>query len=933
MALLLNKPQNWWQAFLKNLQQLGQRLATFFQNLGRRLTRNRGQAQTKTTWQFKVNVFIQTIRSLFIYIFSGLLVVGALAFGLLLGYFGGIMSHESIPTYASMKRQIENVNQSSSLYFAQKVKLADVKSDLIRTKTSYNDISPYLIKAVVATEDDDFYEHRGVVPKSLIRAVLSDVTGVGAQTGGSTLTQQLVKMQLLSSETTWRRKATEVMLALRIDKYFSKQQIIESYLNVATLGRNNAGQNIAGVETAAQGLFGTTAKNLTLPQAAFIAGLPQSPSIYTPYQQDGTVKKDLTYSMKRKDVVLFRMYRHGDITKKQYNEAKKVDLRAQFQAPTTASSSTTEGYMYNLLLGQARSILIEQLIKQNGRKVATVKKDAKLYAQYYDQADELLKQKGYRIDSTINKKLYDELQDVTATQGTTFGQDYTETAFDDNLNKNVTITEQAQTGSVLLDNETGAVLAFVGGRDFNDNQINHAFDTQRSPGSSIKPLIAYGPAVENKVINSQTMIADFAHNFNGYKPTDYNKSIENRFVPATEALAWSYNLPAVNLYNHLKNETKVDVSSYMSKMGINLTSNEYSQLGIALGGTDRGISVEQNASAFATFANGGDHVNPYVIAKITAPNGSVIYRHKSKKTKVFSKSTAYIMQQMMKSVISTGTGTQLAWQLNFNTSNVYGKTGTSNDYRDIWFVGSTPGVTLATWMGYDNFYGNSHNLTSASSNTNMSYWAKMANALYQTQPDLFKLEQTPAKPTGAEQHQVLASTGTEAGTITYGSSKINLTGAKKTAWFNDGATPAKASANFAIGGTEENYKLFWDHYQGKSNDYGVVQNVDDNGDVIKSTTKTTTDTNTTDNSTTNNEATTNKDVNNSSGQNTDSGNNATDTNTTTGGTGNSPDTGTDENTNQGTTEPGNSTDTNTDQGNAGTGTTTDQTTNNQTTTN
>lgn len=930
----MNKPQNWWQAFLQHLQQLGRRLQLFFKKLGRALTRKREQAQAntpKTSWYFKVNVVLQALRSLALYLVSAVLVIGALAFGLFLGYFGGLMSHENIPTYASMKRQIENVNQSSTLYFAQSVKLADVKSDLQRTKTSYANMSPNLIKAVVATEDDEFYDHKGVVPKSLIRAVLSDVTGLGAQTGGSTLTQQLVKMQLLSSETTWRRKATEVMLALRIDKYFSKQQIIESYLNVATFGRNNAGQNIAGVETAAQGLFGTSAKNLTLPQAAFIAGLPQSPSIYTPYQQDGTVKKDLTYSMKRKNIVLFRMYRHGDISKKEYTAAKKVDLRTQFQAPTTASTSTTTyGYMYNLLLGQARSILIDQLIEQNGRKVATVKQDAKLYAQYYDTADELLKQKGYRIDSTINKKLYDNLQDVTTTSGNTFGQEYTETAFDDNLNKDVTITEKAQTGSILLDNETGAVLAFVGGRDFSDNQINHAFDTQRSPGSSIKPLIAYGPAVENKVINSQTMLADFSRNFNGYKPTDYNKTIENRFVPATEALAWSYNLPAVNLYNYLKNNTKVDPSTYMSKMGIHLTPSEYAQLGIALGGTDTGITVEQNAGAFATFANGGEHVDPYVINKITAPNGSVIYRHKHAKKKVFSKSTSYIMQQMMKNVISTGTGTQLAWQLNFNTNNVYGKTGTSNDYRDIWFVGSTPGITMATWMGYDNFYGNSHNLSEAASNTNMTYWAKMANSLYQTQPDIFKLEKTPSRPAGAQTHSVLTSTGTEAGALTISGSRVNLTGGKTSAWFNE-ANPAKATEKFGIGGTAENYKLFWDHYQGKSNDYGTVQRVDDNGDVIKQTkavtpaTATTDDTTTTDTAATN-AATTNKDVNNSSGQNTDSGNNTSGSNNTTGGTGNSPDQSTD------STETETNTNQTTDQ-NTGGGTETNPATPDTTTTN
>ena len=843
MALSLNEPQNWWTKFLTALQNFGQRLVHLTKRTIQQSRSNTeaNQQPTPDDWQFKFNVIMSTIRSLMRFVIALLFVGGGLALGLLLGYFSGLMSQESVPTYASMKRQISDVKQSSELYFANNVKLDNVKSDLLRKQISSSEMSPYLKKAIVATEDSDFYNHNGVVPKSLIRAVLGEVAGASVQTGGSTLTQQLVKMQLLSSETTWKRKATEIMLAMRVNKYFSKDEVLESYLNVATFGRNNAGQNIAGVEEAAQGLFGVSAKDLSLPQAAFIAGLPQSPSVYTPYTQSGAIKDDVSLGMKRKDVVLFRMYRNGDITEKQYQAAKKVDLKSQLQSQGTATEQTVKyGYVYNLLLSRARTILIKQLVQQDGRNFTKVKADDALYTKYYNQADTLLKTKGYRIDSTINRSIYDELQDATTQASSSFGQSYTETAYDTNLKKQVTITEPVQVGSIVLDNTTGKVIAFVGGRDYDESQVNHAFDTLRSPGSTMKPLLVYGPAVENQVINTQTQLADFPRSFNGYKPSDYGQKILNKFVPVETALKFSYNLPAVNLYNYLLNKAKVNPASYLEKMGITLTSKETSELGIALGGTSQGITVQQDASAFATYANAGTHVDPYVISKITAPDGKVVYQHKEVKTKVYSESTAYIMQHLLKQVVKSGTASALNWRLNFDTNNVWGKTGTNNDNKDIWFVGSTPGITMATWMGYDNFYGNQHVLSDNASAINLSYWSSLANTIHTNQPGLLKLSQSMKKPSGVKSHSVLESTGTKSGKVTVDGSQISLSGNTITALFND-SDADKATEKFAIGGTDKNYKLFYDHLSGISNGYGTTVKVDSKGNVLDGSGKIVTD--------------------------------------------------------------------------------------------
>lgn len=214
----------------------------------------------------KANLTIEVIRRIILYSLAGLLIIMSLAIGLGMGYVSALTNQVDVPTKHQMQTELQDVNNSATLYFANGEKVESLQKDLEGKKISLSEMSPYLKKAIVSTEDSDFYRHKGVVPKSIFRAVISDVTGIGAQTGGSTLTQQTVKMQMLSSETTWKRKAVEIFLAMRVDKYFSKQEILQDYLNAATFGRNNKGQNIQGVQAAAQGLFGKNASDLNLAQ-------------------------------------------------------------------------------------------------------------------------------------------------------------------------------------------------------------------------------------------------------------------------------------------------------------------------------------------------------------------------------------------------------------------------------------------------------------------------------------------------------------------------------------------------------------------------------------------------------------------------------------------------------------------------------------------
>ncbi|MCH4171812.1 MAG: transglycosylase domain-containing protein [Lactobacillus sp.] len=823
----MNKPQQWWQ----KIKSFFKRIGNFFtydvnpekQELATEQTPKPGaDASWYQRFIFYFNVTIGSIKTLLLIVISAAIIFFSLVVGVGLGYFASLANQEDVPSYQSMKNQIEDSNESAAFYFAHNDKLGNLTTDLIRTPVKSNEISPYLKKAIVATEDEYFYQHHGVVPKAISRAMISDITGVGTQTGGSTLTQQLVKMKILSSETTFKRKAIEILLAVRLDNYFTKSQILTDYLNAATFGRNNKGQNVGGVEQAALGYFGKHAKDLTLAESAFIAGLPQSPSVYTPYTQSGSLKKDVSAGLDRKNTVLFRMYRHNDITKAEYDAAKKVDLVSEFQAKATPEKENRGyGYVYNLVTVEARDILIDQLIKDDGKNVTKVRDSKEDYNTYWNQADQLLRQKGYRVYSTLDRNIYDKMQTAARQYAPYLGQSRTSTITDPVTQQPTSFTEYVQNGTVLLDNQTGSVLGFVGGRDFNKFQLNHAFDTKRSPGSSIKPMLVYGPAVDNKLINTQSQIADFPVSFSGYFPTDFGQQVQNRFISASEALAESYNIPAVNIYNALGKGKAT--KTYMQKMGIHLSDKEYSELGLALGGTKDGLTVLQQASAFSTFSNGGEHVTPHVIQKITDPSGKVLYQAPETKKKVFSKATTYIMQQMLSGVVQQGTASSLNnGQIPFSTKNIIGKTGTSNDYRDIWFIGSTPGITMASWIGYDNFYGHNYNLDESASDSNLTYWANILATIYRTDPSIFKLSQKMTKPDDVKEASVLASTGTLPGSVDYeGSSARVNSGTKVKAYYNDSDAKA-ASYKFGIGGSDKNYRLFWQNYFGQSNDYAVT---------------------------------------------------------------------------------------------------------------
>ncbi|MCM3032217.1 transglycosylase domain-containing protein [Niallia sp. MER 6] len=727
-----------------------------------------------------------------ILIFIILLIVGgAFAGGIGAGYFASLVKEEPIRSYKTMQKDIYNYEETSELYFADNVYLGKLPTDLEREEVQIEDVSPYLVDAIVATEDENFYKHDGVVPKAIMRALVQEVSNSSTQSGGSTLTQQLIKNQILTNEVSFERKAKEILLALRLEKFFSKEEILQAYLNVSTFGRNASGRNIAGVQSAAKGIFGVEAKDLTLPQAAFIAGLPQSPFGYTPFTQDGTVKKNLEPGLERLQTVLTRMYNQHKITKEEYEKASAYDITKDFASP---EASPTEKYPWVTyeIENRATQIIAEMLAKEDGYNAKDLEEDEVLEEQYYELADRQIHQNGYEIHSTINKKMYDKFQDVVA-KYPYYGPDKPQTVTNSETGEKKTIMEPVETGAVLIDNKTGAIISFVGGRDYDREATNHS-TAPRPNGSTMKPLLVYGPAIELGTLSPGTVLPDVPLALDPARPgTVWPNNYDFQFhglVTARVALAKSYNVPAVKAYAQILPQKP---ATYLEKMGFStLTDADYSNRATSIGGITNGVSVEENTNAFATFANGGEFVDAYMIDKIVDKDGKVIYKHKADKVKVFSPQTSYLTIDMMRDVINQGTATAVKSRLKFS-SDWAGKTGTTQEFKDSWFVATNPNVSFGVWTGYDTPKSLQSSGTMSYSMRNNYLWADLMNAAYDVDSKLVDPSESFTMPGGIVRRSVCSLSGLLA---SEGCSKAGLV---TTDLFKANAVPNKTDDSIVAG--------------------------------------------------------------------------------------------------------------------------------------
>ena len=778
--------------------------------------------------RFIFNIAYSVLKNIFVIAILALMMIGVFGGGIGLGYFASLTSNEEPLTKEQMSDAIGNLNLISSFYYYDGTKISDVNSDELRIVKPLSEISQYVKDGIIATEDSSFYEHNGIVPKALVRALMQEVVSSDSGTsGGSTLTQQLIKQQILTSEVTFKRKANEILYALRLEKYFTKDQILEAYLNVSPFGRNHNGLNIAGIEEAAQGVFGVSAKDLSLPQAAYLVGMPQNPIAYTPYTNLATMKEDVSAGVERMKTVLFSMYRENKITKEQYEEALAYDITKDFLPPKEITSDR-QSYLYQAVHREAVKVLMTKAAEKNKLTYDDISNDSELFNKYYDDAEKELSTGGYKVTSTIDKKVYDAMQEAMAKYGDDIGPTYHTQYVDSNTGETKTQEEPPQNGAVMIENKTGRIISFVAGRDFEKNQVDHAFSTHRSPGSTIKPILVYAPAIENNLIYPASIVPDTKVSIaqgNGtyWQPTNYGNTVSNTFVTVRYALLLSLNNPVVKIYQYMLNKG-LNPGEYLNRMGIRgIGKDEYQNIALSIGGTRTGPTVREQTSAFTTLANQGEHHDSYMIEKIEDSRGNVIYQHQDKSERIFSDATSYLVTNMLIDIAASKILYDIKGNMGFSTD-LAGKTGTSEYEQDNWFIAYTPTVTLGSWIGYDNFYNAQYAITysdgyGAPTGRSQRQWTNLMRAAYEANPELISQETKFTVPDSVYQDSVVSTTGTKSGTFKANNgSTYSVSGGMKTDWFKKDFPPMNPRYDFMVGATPEELSGFWNKSTAKPDD-------------------------------------------------------------------------------------------------------------------
>ncbi|MBQ8635769.1 PBP1A family penicillin-binding protein [bacterium] len=498
-------------------------------------------------------------------------------------------------------------------------------------KVSIDKIPEYLKQAVIATEDKNFYRHRGFDTMGMIRSTITNILSGEVKQGASTITQQLARILFLSNEKTVDRKIKELIIAHRIEKTISKDEILEMYLNSVYLG-----SGVYGVSSAARTFFDKDLSQLTLAEQALIAGLPQAPSIYSPFAN----KKA---GLKRRDQVLRRMVRNKYITVEQMEAAQKETLKLS-NKPRIYSYNKAPYYI-DFVLSELRNIgFEEQEISQGGLKIYT----------------------------TLDYKSQNVAQYTASTA----------------LLKAGLIKPTNQIALFSFSPTTGRIYAYIGGKNYEQSQYDRVSKAIRPSGSSFKPFV-YATALQQGV-SVDDIIEDTPLTVQDWSPKNYGKKYRGK-ITIWQALAISSNVAAVRL---IKKSGIDAVIQTAREMGI--TTPLANDMTIALG--SNGVKLYDMVVAYGAFANGGFRVKPYSVERVENSRGVTIYENSGPKiVKVINFETAAGMTFMLRKVVEVGTGKAA----NF-APNVAGKTGTTNDYRDAWFVGYTPDVVTGVWVGNDN---------------------------------------------------------------------------------------------------------------------------------------------------------------------------------------------------------------------------------------
>lgn len=585
-------------------------------------------------------------------------IVGLLCVALLTGIGVFFFYVKDAPTLSEKKL---DATVSSKLYDKDGNIFEDLGAEK-REKVSATKIPQELDDAIVSVEDRRFFKHNGVDPVRIMGSLFHNITNKGGLQGGSTLTQQLVKLSFFStkaSDQTLRRKAQEAWLAIQLEKKHSKQEILTYYINKVYMANG-----LYGMETAAETYFGKELQHLTIAQTALLAGMPQAPNSYDPYKHPEAAKD-------RRDTVLYTMLNNKKITQDEYDKATKEPID---QGLLPLESDNQERKVADNYVKE----VIAQVEDKTGKNVYTDGLD--IYT---------------NLDTDAQNRLYSIVN----------GDEYVQ--YPD---------EELQIAATLVDSKTGNVTAQIGGRNIADDVylgMNRAVNTNRDFGSTVKPITDYGPAFEYLQKSTGDRIDDKPYYYEGTKTEvkNWDNSYQGN-ITLRQALYDSRNVPAVKLYNEVGPE---NVSKFLKKLNIQYKdiqqANAISSNTETQDGTKYGISTEKMAAAYAAFANGGTYNEPLYINKIKYQDGSEqTFENEGKKA--MEPYTAYMITDILKDVITKGTGYKAQIPNLFQA----GKTGTSNYTDDelakiphsgsispdVMFTGYTPHYSLSIWAGYDN---------------------------------------------------------------------------------------------------------------------------------------------------------------------------------------------------------------------------------------
>jgi penicillin-binding protein len=694
-----------------------------------------------------------TIWNVILFLLLAVTLIGLFLFSIGLGYFAALVSDEEVLAEDEIKTNLTEMTESTTVTFGSGEELGTLRSDLIRETVKYDDISENVTQALIATEDEHFYEHNGVVPKAFMRASLQELSGSEASSGGSTITQQLVKNQMLTNDPTFDRKATELLLAFRVENILSKEEILEAYLNAVSFGRNANGQNIAGIESAAEGVFGKPASELNIAESAFLAGLPQNPYAYTPFNQDGSLKEAdmLEAGKNRQEFVLSRMLTEGVISQEEHDQALAYNIYDNM-----ASSVVVPNQNYPFLTDEVERRGVEVikyiLAEEEGVSREDVDSTPLLNQEYTQKANDALRNQGYQIETTIDKNIYDTMQETKENSFYYYGERSSLDAINAVEGEEEEILDH-EVGAVLKENDTGKILGFVGGRNYENSEVNHATQTSRQAGSTMKPLSTYAPAIDQGLIVPDTVLLDKEFNNNGYEPANYSGE-EYGLVSAKHALSNSYNLSTLRLWSEVRNHNPYQ---YLDAMNMSIPEQLVGITSLPLGPLD--TTVEDNVDAFSTFGNQGEMNESYMIQKITAPDGDVIYEHQEDPVRVFKESTSFLVADMLKESFLTGSVYHIKDYYN-SVKDVYdwsAKTGTSENFVDSWMIGFNPKVTLGIWMGYDRNIPQVYD-TDDETHPHIYNWSYMADALSQAAPEVMGANEKFQQPSSVRSEKFCALT-------------------------------------------------------------------------------------------------------------------------------------------------------------------------------